>query len=311
MTTHDHAHEHGHHHHHHHAATGNTLVAALSITFIFAFAELIGGWVSGSLALLGDAGHMFSDAAALGLAAFAAWIARRPPSSRHSYGMVRAEVLAALVNGLFMLAIVAGIINEAIDRLQKPTEVDGMLVIWIAFAGLIVNILVAYMLMRGEQSLNVRGALLHVMGDLLGSVAALISGVVIVNFGWNIIDPLLSIFICLLILISTFHLLREVTNVIMEGVPLHIDFEQVGKRLAGQAGVFSVHDLHIWTLASGKVALSAHIVVRDFESWSEVLGRLQSFLHDEFEIDHVTLQPETSVVEIPVSKIQKQRLQPQ
>lgn len=291
MTEHHH-HDHGHHHHHHHAAAGKTLVAALFITLLFAILEAIGGWISGSLALLGDAGHMFSDAAALGLAAFAAWIAQRPPSSRHSYGMLRAEVIAALINGVFMLFIVVSIVIAAIDRFQDPQDIDALIVIWVAAAGFFVNIFVAWLLMRGEQNMNVRGALLHVFGDLLGSLAALISGVVIYFTGWTMVDPLLSVLICLLILLSTMRLLREVVNVIMEGVPLHIDMEEVGLAMAGIEGVVSVHDLHIWTLASGHDALSAHIVVQDINNWHRTLGELRVLLHDKFDIDHVTLQPE-------------------
>lgn len=307
MTAHNHhAHEHG--HHHHHTAAGKTLVAALSITFLFAILEAVGGFISDSLALLGDAGHMFSDAAALGLAAFAAWLAKKPPSSRHSYGMLRAEVVAALVNSVFMLVVVTNIVIAAVGRVQNPHAVDGEIVIWIATAGLIVNIFVAWLLMRGEQTLNVRGALLHVMGDMLGSVAALASGIAIYFWSWNIIDPILSLLICLLILFSTLRLLREVLNVIMEGVPLHLDLEEVGRSMAARENVHSVHDLHIWTLASGKVALSAHVVIADINRWSEILQDVLQFLHEEFDIDHVTLQPETTTGQVSISlrEIEKQ-----
>ena len=293
---------------HHHTAAGKTLVAALSITFLFAFLEVVGGFISDSLALLGDAGHMFSDAAALGLAAFAAWLAKKPPSSRHSYGMLRAEVVAALVNSVFMLAVVTNIVIAAIGRVQNPHAVNGEVVIWIATTGLLVNVFVAWLLMRGEQTLNVRGALLHVLGDLLGSVAALVSGIVIYFWSWTIIDPILSILICLLILGSTLRLLREVLNVIMEGVPLHLDLEKVGRAMAARENVCSVHDLHIWTLASGKVALSAHVVIGDLNQWREILQDVSQFLHDEFDIDHATLQPETAFRQVVISleEVEKQ-----
>ena len=162
--------------------------------------------------------------------------------------------------------------------------------------------------MRGEQTLNVRGALLHVIGDLLGSVAALASGLVIYFWQWNLIDPLLSLLICLLILGSTFNLLREVLNVIMEGVPLHLDLEKVGRTMAARENVYSVHDLHIWTLASGRVALSAHIVIGDFGQWQDILKDTTQILHDDFEIDHVTLQPEASFgqVAITLQEVEKQ-----
>lgn len=306
MTTHHHDHVHG--HHHHHAAAGKTLAVALFITLFFAVLEVIGGLISDSLALMGDAGHMFSDSASLGLAAFAAWLAKKPPSHRHSYGMLRAEVVAALINSLFMLLIVAGIVISAIERFQHIREVDGQVVMWIAAAGLVVNIVVAFLLMRGEQTLNVRGALLHVMGDLLGSVAALTSGVVIYFWSTYIIDPILSLLICVLILGSTLNLLREVLNVIMEGVPLHLDLEKVGNAMAARSHVQSVHDLHIWTLASGRIALSAHIVIADFDVWNETLNDITQYLHDEFDIDHATLQPEIAIskVEITLDEVERQ-----
>lgn len=250
---------------------------------------------------------MASDAIALGLAAFAAWLSSKPPSRRHSYGMLRAEIVAALVNSLFMLVVVGTVVMAAIDRLQNPRTVDAPIVMLIAFIGLVVNLIVAWVLMRGEQSMNVRGALLHVFGDLLGSVAAIISGVVIYFTGWMLIDPLLSIAICGLILVSTLRLLKEVLNVIMEGVPLHIDYERVGKAMAGVDSVVSVHDLHIWTLASGKIALSAHVVLRDMGDWQTVLHATQHVLHDDFDIEHITLQPELVAADVfvPVSEIGK------
>jgi cobalt-zinc-cadmium efflux system protein len=271
------------------------LLWALLLTLVLALIETGGGWYAGSLALLGDAGHMFSDATALGLAAFAAWVARQPPSLRHSYGLVRAEAVAALFNGFFMVAVVIGITLQAVQRLQEPRPIDSMTVMTIATAGLIVNLVVFRMLHGGEKTLNVRAALLHVLGDLLGSVAALLSGVVIYFTGWTAIDPLLSFFICALILISSLRLLREVLHVIMEGVPRYLDLREVGSTLAGVNGVAQVHDLHIWTLASGRVALSAHIVIHDMRQWDTLLDSLRHLLHDRYDIEHVTLQPEPAM----------------
>ncbi|RMD71268.1 MAG: cation transporter [Gammaproteobacteria bacterium] len=271
---------------------GDPLGWALGLTLSFAFIEALGGWWAGSLALISDAGHMVTDATALGLAALAAWIARRPPSPRHSYGLGRAEVLAALLNALFMLALVAGITVAAIRRLQHPQPVMGEAVMAIAALGLAINLAVAWTLSRGEQTLNVRAALLHVLADLWGSVAALLSGAIIYFTGWTPIDPLLSFLICLLILYSSLKLLREAVHVLMEGVPLHIDLAQVGRAMAGVEGVLSVHDLHIWSLSSGKVALSAHVVLDDLSRWPRLLPRLQNLLRERFGIDHVTLQPE-------------------
>jgi cobalt-zinc-cadmium efflux system protein len=280
------------HHDHAHAPAGGSLSWALLLTFGFAAIEALGGWWSGSLALLGDAGHMFSDAVALGLAALAAVISRRPPSARHSYGLLRAEVLAALANGLLMLAVVVGIVVEAIRRLQQPQPVSGLAVVGIAAAGLAVNVIVALLLSRGSRDLNVRAALLHVIGDLLGSVAALIAGAVIYYTGWTPIDPILSLAICALILYSTLRLLRDSLHVLMEGVPAHLDLDSVGHSLARVPGVVSVHDLHIWMLSSGMPALSAHVVLARMTDWTDILERMRELLHERYGIDHITLQPE-------------------
>jgi len=279
--------------HTHEPATGNGLLWALIITLGFAAIEAIGGWWSSSLALFGDAGHMLTDSTALGLAAFAVWVAKHPPSSRHSYGLVRAEVVAALVNSLFMLLIVFGIAYFAIERLRNPQPVMGGTVIVIAATGLIVNVVVAIILHRSEKTLNTRAALLHVMGDLLGSVAALLAGIIIYFTGWMPIDPILSLVICILILYASIGLLREVLHVIMEGVPRYIDLPEVGQTMAAVEDVKSIHDLHIWTLSSGMVALSAHIVISDLAQWQSILTDLRNLLHDQYAIDHVTLQPET------------------
>ena len=272
----------------------------------FAVVEALGGWWADSLALLSDAGHMVSDATALGLAAFAAWVAQQPPSARHSYGLVRAEAVAALANGLFMLVVVGSIAYHAIERLRQPHEVDGGIVIVIATLGLVVNLVVVRILHSGEQNLNTRAALLHVLGDLLGSVAALLAGIVVTLTGWNPIDPLLSLLICALILASSMRLLRDVLHVLMEGVPPYIDLPEVGRAMAAVPGVRSIHDLHIWTLSSGLVALSAHVVIDDMRQWTRVLSDLQRLLKERYAIEHVTLQPEPQQV-VP---IQLDRLHP-
>lgn len=282
-------------HHHRPQRVTNSLLVALILTLAFAFAEALAGWWSGSLALLGDAGHMVSDATSLGLAAFAAWVAKRPPSSRHSYGLGRAEVLAAVANALLMFLVVAGIVMAAIARLSNPTPVAGGMVMAVAALGLIVNLIVAWMLRHGEQTLNTRAALLHVMGDLLGSVAALVAGAVIYFTGWTPIDPILSLLICALILFSSFHLLREALHVLMEGVPAGLDMPEVGRAMAGVSGVASIHDLHIWTLSSGRIALSAHVAMRDMQHWQATLAALQALLHDRYGIEHATLQPEQMI----------------
>jgi len=281
------------HNHDHHHSSHRSLSGALLLTLGYATVELIGGLWSGSLTLLGDAGHMLTDAIALGLAAAAAWLARRPPSELHSYGFGRAEVVAALINALFMLGIVTVIALEAIKRLQEPQPVAGLTVMVVAGLGLLINMGVALVLLKGESTLNVRAALLHVIGDLLGSVAALVAGAVIYYTGWYPIDPILALAVCALILYSTVRLLRESLHVVMEGVPLHLDLPTVGREMAEVSGVASVHDLHIWTLASGSIALSAHVLVEELGHWDEILMRLNTMLHDRYGIDHTTLQPET------------------
>lgn len=271
---------------------GTPLAGALLITLCFAFVELGGGLWSGSLALISDAGHMFSDSLALVLAAVAGWIAQRPPSKRHTYGLVRAEVVAALGNGVVMLTVIIVIVVEAIERLRRPVPVAGGSVMVIAFIGLMVNALVAYVLSRGERTLNARAALIHVMGDLLGSIAALIAGAAIYFSGWLPIDPILSLAIAGLILFSTLNLLREALHVLMEGVPDSIQLDVLGTHMIGIAGVRGVHDLHVWNIGSGQTALSAHVELDDLGDWPKILESTRIMLRDEFAIQHVTLQPE-------------------
>jgi len=240
------------------------LMVALTLTLGFAGIEALAGWWAGSLALLSDAGHMVSDAASLGLAAFAAWAAKRAPSPRHSYGFGRAEVVAAFVNAAFMI-------------------------------GLLVNVAVAVVLTRTERTMNTRGALLHVMGDLLGSIAALLAGVVIAFTGWMPIDPLLSLFICALILFSSLRLLREALHALMEGTPLNLSLDEIGRAMSQVDRVRSVHDLHVWTLSSDRIALSAHLVIDDMRDWAVVLPAVSTMLAERYRISHATLQPETAV----------------
>jgi cobalt-zinc-cadmium efflux system protein len=290
---HDHAHRHDHHHGHSHSHAGNSLKWPLLLTLAFACVEAVGGWYSGSLALMGDAGHMFSDSAALGLAWLGTWIAAKPASQKHSYGLMRAEIIVAFVNCLVMLAVVGAIVFEAIERLQHPQQVHSLEVMVIAFVGLLVNLLVARQLHQHQDNVNHKAALLHVLGDMLGSVAALAAGAVIYFTGWMMIDPVLSLLISALILFSTFRLLREVLHVLMEGVPSHISIQDVTRALQNVPEVQEVHSVHIWSLSSEVSALSAHIVLNDMEQWHEVLNAIRTLLHDRFDIEHVTLQPET------------------
>ena len=278
--------------HRHHPPGKSAFAAALAITVAYALVELAGGLWSGSLALVSDAGHMFSDALVLTLAAVAAWLARRPVSGRHSYGWARAEVIGAMLNGLLMLGIIVVIVVEAVQRLLAPRPVVAAGVILIAFVGLIVNGVVALMLIRGEHDLNVRAALLHVISDLIGSLAALIAGAVIYFTGWLPIDPILSLVIAGLILITTLRLLRDALHVLMEGVPASVELPAIGRALAAVPGVGAVHDLHVWSITPGQTALSAHLEVDDLAGWPRILEVARSMLRERFGIDHVTLQPE-------------------
>ena len=268
------------------------LVGALLLTLLFAAIEAVTGVMANSLALISDAGHMVTDAAALGLALFAQYVARRPPSARHSFGFGRAEALAAFVNCIAMLALVAWIIFEAVQRFNTPQHVHGKVVLIVAAIGIAINLLVAWILSRDSQNMNTRAALVNVMGDLLGSIAAVIAGAVIYFTGWFQIDPLLSILVSLLILKSTIGVLRESYHFLMKGVPEQIDYVQVGADLAAIDGVHAVHDLHIWDMAPGEPALIGHLQIDDLAAWPQVLDNVQNMLLAKHDIDHVTLQPE-------------------
>ena len=272
----------------------NLLIVALILTLSFSVVEMIASYLSNSLALISDAGHMVTDAASLGLAVLAQMIARRPPSPKHSFGFGRAEALAAFVNGIAMLALVAWIVFEAITRFFTPHIVNGMTVTIVAALGLLMNVVVAWVLSKDQKSVNTRAALLHVMGDLLGSVAALVAGLVIQYTGWMPIDSLLSILVSLLILKSTFSILHESYHFLMEGVPPHINYLQVGSDLKAVPGVVAVHDLHIWEMTPSFPALIGHIEVEMMKEWPQTMSRIHDMLYSKHGIDHVTLQPEES-----------------
>ena len=279
-------------HTHAHERGKPPFVPALAITAIYALIELAGGWWTGSLALLSDAGHMFSDALALGLAAIAARLAQRPAGHQHTYGWERAEVIGALVNGVLMLAIVLVLVVEAVSRLHAPGPVAAAGMMLIALVGLLVNAVVVWIMSRGELTLNSRAAMLHVMSDFVSSFAALVAGAVIYATGWLPIDPILSLAIAGLILYSTLKLLRDALHVLMEGVPPAIELGEIGRGLAGLPGVLSVHDLHVWSIAPGKVALSAHIELVEMQQWPALLAAARALLYDRHGIVHITLQPE-------------------
>lgn len=295
MSTHHHS---GHSHDHHAPSSYQKLLIAIALVLFFALIEALGGFWSHSLALLSDAGHMMADGFALMIAAFAAWIALKPPSKQHSYGFGRAEILAAWFSSLLLLTIAALIIVEAVTRIHHPPHsINSLSVIWIASVGLVINLVIAWILSRDEKNLNTRAVLLHVLSDLLASFAALISGAIIYATGWLLIDPILSILIGVIIMISSIRLLRESVLILMEGVPAHINLNQVEAVMRQSQGVSELHDLHVWTLSSGKVALSAHVGIHDLGQWKTILPALKQELDTHFKIKHVTLQPEPEIMD--------------
>jgi len=268
------------------------LTLALAITAVVMVVELVGGWLSGSLALLADAGHMLADAAALAVALFAAWIAQRPATPQRSFGFMRLEILAALVNGAVLIAIAIGIGLEAWRRLQSPPPVNGGLLLGVAGVGFVANVAAVAILHRGHQhSLNQKGAYLHVIGDLLGSVGALLAGAIVLATGWTLADPLISVLIGTLVLVSAWRLVKESTDVLLEATPSHIALSDVHDRIASVPGVDSVHDLHLWTVTSGVVAMSGHLVVRNPTDNQPVLEEIQGRMRA-LGINHVTVQVE-------------------
>ena len=291
------AHSHSHGHHHHGAASARNrkrLALSLGLAAVYMVAEAVGGWLTGSLALLADAGHMLSDVAALGLSLFAMWMARRPATSRKTYGYRRTEILAALANGATLVAISVFILFEAWERFQNPPEVDAAGMMGIATGGLLVNLASLWILHEGrDESLNVRGAWLHVLTDALGSVQAIAAGVVIWAFGWRWADPVASVLIALLVIYSSWDLLKEATAILMEHAPSHIDVDEVRRAMTSIPGVLGIHDLHVWTITSGMESLSAHVVVREDRYGCETLGEIRSVLHDRFGLHHTTVQMET------------------
>lgn len=275
-------------------AVSTRLRLVLLVTALFMVVEAVAGWVSGALALLADAGHMLTDVGALALSLFTAMLARRPTDSRRTYGYLRWEILAALVNGALLFGIAAWVVVEALGRIRNPQPVETGIFLAVAALGLVVNLGSLWMLHGLRHgSLNVRGAYLHVMGDALGSVGALGAAAVIAFTGWTVADPLVSILLSLLILFGAWRLLRESTDILLEAVPRHISLEEVRGQMLGVAGVNAVHDLHVWTVTSGVVAMSGHAVVPDLSSHPEALVRLKQVLAG-LGIGHATIQLEVA-----------------
>ncbi len=281
------------HDHTHRTSSRRALGIVLALTVAYLGAEIAGGILTGSLALLADAGHMLGDSAALALALGAAWLATRPATPERSFGYRRAEILAALANGLALVAIAIWVFVEAIGRLDDPPQVLGGWMLLVALVGLGVNIAAAGILARSaEENLNVQAALRHVFADIAGSVGVTVAALVVLTTGWELADPLASLAIAVLILASSWTILRDSVAILLETSPAGIDAEEVGRRMAEADGVVEVHDLHIWTITSGFPALSAHVLVRRGDDCHARRRELQQLLAREFQLDHTTLQVE-------------------
>ncbi|KJE27195.1 cation diffusion facilitator transporter family protein [Geobacillus kaustophilus] len=297
-----HHHGHGHcgHHHGHHHGLGREenekgLAAALVITVGIMVLEFVGGLVTNSLALLSDSGHMLSDAASLLLSLAAVWLASKPASSKRTYGFYRFEILAALVNGVTLVAIAAWIIWEAVGRFVNPPAVASRPMMAVAAVGLLANLVSAWVLMRKgdvKENVNVRSAYLHVLGDALGSVGAMAAGLVIWLFDWYAADPLISIAVAVLILKGAFAVVKQTVHILMEGTPAAIDHAEVKAALSGIDGVIEVHDLHIWTITSGLDSLSCHLLIEDGRDAQVILQRAIDLVETRFHIRHATIQIE-------------------
>jgi cobalt-zinc-cadmium efflux system protein len=291
----------GHEHAHHDLPLGDRagkrrpLLIALAMTTTFLIVEVVGGILANSLALLADAGHMATDAAALLLALFASWLAGRPATPRRSFGYMRAEILAAALNAAVLLLLSLYIFYEAWNRFSEPPEIRSGLMLGVAVAGLGANLVAAWILSRGgghRHDLNTRGAFLHVVGDLLGSIATIAAALIIMATGWEQADPVLSVVIGGLIVFSAWQLLKEAVDILLEATPAHLDAAEVRDALRTVPGVAQVHDLHIWTVTSGVIAASAHLEVTNVRRWNDTLEAASHLLANRFGIVHATLQPE-------------------
>lgn len=289
-----HAHRHGHGHGHDHGrgvTLGAAFVIGIALNFGFVVVEAVAGWLSGSMALLADAGHNLSDVLGL-IAAYAALrVARRRPSKRYTYGLRRASVLASLANAVLLLVAVGMILVEALRRLQAPPEVQPGTMIWVAAAGIVINLATALFLRRDQDDLNVRGAYLHMVADALVSVGVVVAGLTIRWTGWTIVDPLVSIAIALVIVAGTWSLLRESLALSLDAVPTGLDTDEVRAALAELPGVGEVHHVHIWPLSTTEVALTAHIVAKG-DARAPILTAANAMLASRFGIGHATLQVE-------------------
>ncbi|NVJ18730.1 cation diffusion facilitator family transporter [Myxococcus sp. AM010] len=309
---HEHDHDgHGHHHHHGHGhghghgprkgglaeerkKDKRRLIFALVLTATIALAEAVGGWLTNSLALMSDAGHMLTDVSALALSLVALWFAGKPADVKKTYGYYRMEILSALLNGVLLMGITGFILYEAWERVRSPAPVDIGPMAIVAGVGLLAN-LGALGFLHSSHSMNVRGAFLHVLGDTLSSVGVLVGAGIMAYTGWYVVDPIISVVISLVIVVGAVRLVRDAVDVLMEAVPAHVDLAQIKELMLRAQGVTAVHDLHVWTISSGVYALSAHLVVQDpmVCNNDEILSAVKHDLYDRFGIDHTTIQIES------------------
>ena len=293
---HGHGHDHsgGHHHHHHHTSNKKALLGAFIVITLFMIVEVIGGLWTNSLALLSDAGHMLSDAAALGLSLYAVWLGEKQASAHKTFGYRRFEIIAAAINGITLILISLYIFYEAFQRFLNPPEIQGFGMLSIAIIGLLVNIFAAWLLMGGnkEENLNIKSAYLHVLGDMLGSVGAIAAALLIYFFGWSYADPIASVIVALLIIVSGYRVTKESFHILMEGSPAAVDSEEIKSRLSGIPEVVDVHDLHTWSITSEQPVLSCHMSISDRGDHDAILKEAQTLLHEEFHIAHSTIQVE-------------------
>lgn len=293
-------HHHGHDHHHHdHIREGNKkgLMIALFITLGIMLLEFFGGLITNSLALLSDAGHMLSDASSLALSLIAMWFATRPASPNKTYGFYRFEILAALANGVTLFVIAGFIVHEAFERFFDPQTVSSGTMMLIAFIGLVANLLSAWVLMNQgdvKHNVNLKSAYLHVLGDALGSVGAIIAGFVMYFFDWYVADPIISVVVALLILKSAWGVIKQTIHILMEGTPITINQQEVKQELQSIQGVRDVHDLHIWTITSGLDSLTCHILIEDDENEQKILQEAINRIKTKYKIEHATIQIEKS-----------------
>jgi cobalt-zinc-cadmium efflux system protein len=295
-----------HHHHGSHSHAGHQqgrrearqqnrrrLTIVLCFSACYMVAEFVGGLITGSLALLADAGHTLSDVGALALSLTAIWIAQRPADARRTFGHTRAEILTALAQGIALAVVAVLIVVEAFERLGSPSEAKGLGMVIVASGGLVMNLTGMWILARGRhESLNVRGAWLHIASDALGSIGVIAAGVLIATFGWQWADPVASLLISALVLIGAWQLLREAVDVLMETAPPHLDVSEIRQALEELSGVAEIHDLHVWTIGSGEISLSSHTVASQGSEQGDLLRRMQELLTRRFHIAHATIQIE-------------------